>query len=295
MQQYDIATKVLIESCRDEIIRYFTGIEIRESTLVEPLPQETVSLKRSDYPVLITDDKGVKRLIILEIQTFWNRKVPLNLLDYRTRYLIQHDDVEVISCVVLLCPSSKATDCYKDNEVNFTYRLIRIFDLDAQAVVSEGPLCLMPFIPLMKHGKDVLAEADTLIYKSELSRLQKADMLTSMAILSGLISEDMPAKLVSRRKDMMIESAAYQLLKQDGIKEGLQEGLQQGLQQGFFQGLSESLLLLLEVKFGIEGIKLHSKLRDIVDAKQIRSLMEVIRLAKSPQDVLNFVEAGGSS
>jgi hypothetical protein len=45
MQQYDIATKVLIESCRDEIIREFIGIDVRDTRLVEELPQETASLK----------------------------------------------------------------------------------------------------------------------------------------------------------------------------------------------------------------------------------------------------------
>ena len=172
MQQYDIATKVLIESCRDEIIHHFVGINVKESALIEKLPHETVSVKRSDFPVLVTDDNGITRLVILEVQTVWNRKVPLNLLDYRTRYLLSHE-VEAISCVLLLRPSSSATDFYKDNEVRFKYRLVKIYEMDGRETVTGGPLCLLPFVPLMKHGPEVVDGADMLIYDSELPRAKR--------------------------------------------------------------------------------------------------------------------------
>ena len=45
-----------------------------------------------------------------------------------------------------------------------------------------------------------------------------------MAILSGLISAEMPAKLIARRKDINIESAAYDIIRQDGYTEGREEG-----------------------------------------------------------------------
>jgi len=227
MHHYDVAAKVLIESCGAEIIRQFVGIETEEFTIIETLPQETVSLKRSDYPVLVKDIHGIIHMIILEIQTKWNRHVPLNLLDYRTRYLLKHDH-EVISCVILLRPSNTADDCYRDNEVCFRYRLVKIYEMDAKQIISEQLICLMPFVPLMKNGEESLTEADNLIYQSDRTKVQKADMLTSMAILAGLISEDMPAKLIARRKDIMIESAAYDIIRTEGFQDGIQQGIQQG-------------------------------------------------------------------
>lgn len=126
MHHYDVAAKVLIQSCRDDIIRYFTGIKVSESTLIEKLPQETVSLKRSDFPV------------------------------------------------------------------------IRVYEMDGRQLIDQGPVCLLPFVPLMKHGKASLSQADDLIYGSEFSRAQKADMLTSMAILSGFLRFDI---LMSHRSN----------------------------------------------------------------------------------------------
>lgn len=292
MQQYDIAAKILIDNCRNEILRRFVGIEVRESTLIEKLPQETVSLKRSDYPLLVTDKNGITRLVLLEIQTYWDRKVPLNLLDYRTRYLLEQD-TEAISCLLLLRPSSSATDSYQDNEVRFHYRLVKIYEKDGFEIIENGPLCLLPFVPLMKNGEDLIDQADSLIYKSEMSRLAKADMLTSMAILSGLISDKLPIELISRRKDIMIESAAYEIIRQDGFRDGIQQGILQGIQDGIRQvlhSLSESVIALLEIKFGLEGVRIYSRFRDIQDIAKLRQIIEAIKLAKSPEELLKFTE-----
>ena len=84
--------------------------------------------------------------------------------------------------------------------------------MDAQAVVSEGPLCMLSFVPLMKGGADCFDQAEAIIYGSERERPVKADMLTSMAIFSGLISAEIPAQLIARRKDIMMESAAYDII-----------------------------------------------------------------------------------
>lgn len=219
MHQYDVASKILMETCRDEIIQYFAGIDVLESTLIEELPQETVSLKRSDFPVMVKPREGRDALIIFELQTTWHHDVPLNLLDHRTRYQIKYK-IDPLSFVILLKPSGTASGVYENNEVRFSFRLIKIYEMDAREVVDGGPLCLMPFVPLMEHGADLLTDADDLIYRSERTRIQKADMLTSMAILSGLVSENLPMELINRRKDIMIESAAYDIIKKDGIQEG---------------------------------------------------------------------------
>ena len=74
-------------------------------------------------------------------------------------------------------------------------------------------------------------------------------MLTSMAILSGLISPELPARLIARRKDIMIESAAYDIIKKEGYAEGRTTGLQEGLQKGRTEANRENArnLLLLGI------------------------------------------------
>lgn len=224
MHQYDVASKILMETCRDEIIRYFAGIDVQERSISEELPQETVSLKRSDFPVMTKDREGRKGLFIIELQTTWRQDVPMHLLDHRTRYQIKYD-IDPTSFVILLKPSGTASKVYVNKEVRFTFHLIKMYQKDAREVIDDGPLCLLPFVPLMKNGEDLLAEADDLIYGSECTGTEKADLLTSMAILSGIVSDYLPTQLINRRKDIMIESAAYDIIKKDGIQEGMQEGM----------------------------------------------------------------------
>ena len=273
MQQYDIAAKVLIEACRDEIIRHLLGLTFQESKLVDPLPQETVSVKRSDFPILITDAVGGRRLVVLEIQTLWRKTVPLHLIDYRVRHLLNHEVDAVTTCVILLRPSPSASDFYEDDELRFRFQLIKIYEMDARTVVEEGPVCMLPFVPLMKNGNEFTEAADELIYGSEWSRPVKADMLTSMAILSGLVSSDAPAKLIARRRDIMIESAAYDIIKNEGVR----------------QGLKDSLATILRVKFGAEGAALQAQIEAIEDVEHLRSAIEDIERAGSPAEARRFI------
>ena len=47
--KYDIATKVLMDKSGQKLIERFLGFTVEEFELIEELPQEYVSLKRSDY------------------------------------------------------------------------------------------------------------------------------------------------------------------------------------------------------------------------------------------------------
>ena len=272
---YDIATKVLMEKCREEILRRLVGVSVAQSSLVLELPQETVSVKRSDFAVLVTDEAGAVRLVLLEIQGRWERQIPLRLLDYRTRYILKHD-VEAISCVLLLQPSGSATALYEDREVRYAYRLIKLYEMDAREIVEEKVLCLLPFVPLMRHGKDLLDRADSLLYESSLPRADKADMLTVMTIFAGLVSATLPLMLVARRRDIMIESAAYDIIKQEGLQQGLQEGLQEGLQQGLQKGkiqqAQEAILDNLETRFEVTPESVAAEIRGIEDLRMLKAL-----------------------
>ena len=240
MHHYDIAAKVLIDTCRDEILRRFLKLDVSHSTLIEALPQETVSVKRSDFPMRVIDSAGEQMLVILEIQTRWHPHVALNLLDYRIRHILSLD-LPAISCVLLLRPDNRATDHYRDAELDFRFRLIRLYDLDAREAIDTWPTCLLPFIPLMKNGPELIRRVEQLIYDEPMPSGRKADMLTSMTILAGLVSDRLPIEILSRRRDLMIESAGYELIKNEGFQEGIQQGVRQGIQQGVQQGLQQGV------------------------------------------------------
>ena len=74
-------------------------------------------------------------------------------------------------------------------------------------------------VPVMRGGGELTMAAEQLIYESLLPRGDKADMLTGMAILAGLVSRELTRQLVSRRRDLMMQSYFYELVKEEGLQE----------------------------------------------------------------------------
>ncbi|MCS7039401.1 MAG: hypothetical protein NZP34_07350 [Caldilineales bacterium] len=297
---YDIAAKVLVEKCSSEILRRFLGIPVTEATLLELLPQETTSVRRSDFPLMVHGADGRRRLVILEVQSEWDPDLPLRILEYRCRHKIRHD-VETISCVLLLRPSEAARDHYEDNEVSFRFHLIKVYELDAAAVIAEGALCLLPLVPLMRGGVGLAEQADRLLYAGELSSSDKSDMLTILAIMSGLVSRELANTLVNKRRDIMIKSYTYDLIKQEGLEEGLEQGLKQGLEQGLAQGLErgrqeglaeglrigllQAIGLVLEMRFGAAGVQLLPEIAAISDVGVLQRVFEQLRVVSTPEEL----------
>ena len=147
--------------------------------------------------------------------------------------------------------------------INHQLSTIR-YEMDAREIVEESILCLMPFVPLMRHGEDLLDQADSLLYQSALSREDKADMLTVMTIFSGLISDKLPRMLVAKRRDIMIESAAYDVIKQEGLSEGLQ--------QGKIQEAQEAILDNVEARFEIVPESMAKEVQGIEELGVLKAL-----------------------
>ena len=142
---------------------------------------------------------------------------------------------------------------------------------------------MYPFVPLMKGGEELIEEAERGIYESEESMEYKSDLLTGMAILSGLISKEIPLKLIKRRRDIMIESAAYEIIK----KEGFEEGIQQGIQQGLLLEAQEMLLDALEERFGIISRSIAKKIKEIDSREVVKSLFKVAMRVNSLEEFEN--------
>ena len=152
-----------------------------------------------------------------------------------------------------------ATGVYHDKIFTFRYNVIRFWEEQPEDYLDD--INIYPFIPLMEKGEDYLEKAEMAIYKNtEMSMEIKGDMLTALAIFAGLKDKNLIAQLIKRRRDIMIRSAAYDIIKEEGIKEGIQEGIQQ------------SLFDALETKFGTIPAKLTETINDIANTEIIRIL-----------------------
>ena len=269
--KYDIAAKVVVDISKNAILRDFLGIKPKSIRFLRKLPEETVSIRRSDFPLHVILNDGSEIIVIIEIQTRFDNDFVLRLIDYTVRYKLKYHQ-KVIPLVLLLTPSSLATGVYTDDLLAFKYNVTRFWEMKASDFMEE--ILLYPFIPLMDGGENLLERAETSIYEStKLEPKEKADLLSAMAIFTGLKNKELGIWLAERRRDIMIESPVYEFIKEEGRKEGRKEGLY------------DALSLVLEVKFGIDGIALTEKIRKIESMEKLEMIKEAVKIAKNVKEI----------
>jgi len=92
------------------------------------------------------------------------------------------------------------------------------------------------------------------------------------SLVQELPQATLPRMLVARRRDILIESAAYDIIKQEGLQQGLQQGLQEGLQQGKIQEAQDAILDNLEARFEVAPESVAAQIRGIEDLRILKAL-----------------------
>lgn len=196
--QYDVATKVLMDSAAEQMIEKFLGIRVAEFEYVEELPQESVSSKRSDYTLQVTDRDGHTYIIIWEFLSVWKQRAISNLLDYTVRPMLKFN-LPVIPVVLLLKPASQAREIFEEQNIRFKFTLVALDAMPAAAFMQSSDLRLLPFVAVMEGAENVVFEAEKKIYESALAREEKANLLTALTIFAGLKNRALAQQLVERK------------------------------------------------------------------------------------------------
>ena len=267
MQQYDVATKVLMERAAGQMLEEFLGLKSSDIELIEELPQESANLKRSDYILRVADNEGQSTIVLWEFLSEWKRRAILSLCDYVVRAKIKYA-LPMKPVVLLLRPSPQATDRLHEDCLEFRFTLIRLYAISAGEFLQQADIHLLPFVPVMQGEAQDVWEAERRIYQSHIAEEEKADLLTAMTIFAGLKNRSLARQLVERRRDLMIQSAAYDIIKQEGFEEGVQQGMQQGMQQSQRKAIRE----VLEVRLGIVPLSLVKALKTIEDTDILEEL-----------------------
>jgi hypothetical protein len=287
--KYDIAAKVVIENGKEAILRRFLKMDPDIIEIIEQLPEETTSLRRSDFPLLVTLKDGQKKVVLIEVQTEFDQDFPLRLIEYSVRFMLKYH-LDVIPFVLVLKKTDLATGFYENEMLTFKYGVFRFWEEESRNYLDE--MSIYPFLPLMNHGEDVIDEIDRKINDSiEINREEKSDLMTSMAIFAGFKSKDLAMQIIKRRRDIMMESPTFDILKEllgeDYLEKGLQQGLQRGLQQGLRQGYRKSLLDVLEFKFKVIPENLLKTINYITDTD---TLSKLLHYAMECDSIIEFKE-----
>jgi len=98
-----------------------------------------------------------------------------------------------------------------------------------------------------------------------------------MAIFAGIKDRELTTWLIERRRDIMIQSVAYEIIKEEGIKEGIREGR--------LEGLRDAISLGLEIKFGTDGLILYEEVQKIEAIEKLELIKEAIKIAEKIEEI----------
>ena len=163
------------------------------------------------------------------------------------------------------------------------YRVINLWDVDANMVLQRPLPGLLPFAPVLKGGAQppvVVRALDMLRQDEKLSDLEPL-----LAFFASFVFE-IPVVQQIMRWDMNVlrESPWYQeILEQglaEGIEKGMQQGMRQGMQQGMQQGALRQLLRLLRARFQTTPPTVQIRLQQL-DTDQLEQLVDVALAVES--------------
>jgi predicted transposase YdaD len=83
-----------------------------------------------------------------------------------------------------------------------------------------------------------------------------------------MASAELPRLLISKRRDIMIESAAYDMIKQ----EGRQQGREEGREEGKIEEAREGILDVLEARFVVVPASIVKEIRGIDELAVLKAL-----------------------
>ena len=137
------------------------------------------------------------------------------------------------------------------------YKVIRLRQFAGQAVLDGAFVGLLPFAPLMQPpaGQTEAAWLEHCVARAAalpLDRPSKADFLTGLAILSGLVYNPQTIMATVSKEhlmDLIRESSFAQYLAESARE----EGMKQGIEQGGRERAVEDLLDVLEIRFALAG------------------------------------------
>jgi hypothetical protein len=221
---------------------------------------------------------GQLMLLHLEFQSTKDIRMGERLLEYNVQASKEHGYLPVHTCVIYLrktaeVPQPPFIRRLPDGSetVRFTYQIIELWKMSAQAIFQEGLDGLLPLVLFTENGKQpkVLDEV-----VERLSATQNKELSALVFTLAGLIfQDDADHELVMRRfamlEDLLGESWTFNEI----------------LRRGRVAAQRETLLGIVQVRFPDLLAQAHEHVERVEDPKVLQSTALQIVSAQSSEEV----------
>jgi predicted transposase YdaD len=292
----DIGGKRLISLATDEWSRWVTGnpqIQAREiiDTAFQWIGRESDVIIRASSP-----QEG-EFLLLNELQLRYSTKMPRRMLAYAGLATEKYGLPVYPVLINILPPRANIEICslysaeFAGLRTLLEYRVINLWEVDAEIVFERSLTPLLPFVPILRGG------GQTPIVRRAWQQLHSDEQLNELEPLLAFFATFVLESAVVQeimRWDMAIlrESPWYNEILQEGTELGIEQGIEQGRQQGIEQGRQQEILegieLGLELKFGAAGRSLMPEIRQIQDLETLKQIRSSLRTVESLEQLRQF-------
>ncbi len=223
-------------------------------------------------------------LTLFEIQTRYSNEMPKRIRSYAAFAEAKYN-LPVYPVLINILPYNQTIpSCYESTFMDIyarqDYRVINLWEVSAEQVLSENLTALMPFIPAMQGGKNekLVQQAQSRLQLDETLRNdgKLGDMQPALSLFTEAIFGKGKSKQILRwtMLDIIVESPLYQEIQLDGRKTG------------------EEILLskILTRKFGVLDELTTASLRKL-SLDETESLAESIFDLETKEDLTKWLDA----
>ena len=215
--------------------------------------------RETDVLLRVVDPEEGEFLVAIELQLHPDRNMPLRV-DVYAALGQQKYGLPVYPVVINILPgAASGVDHYASTVLDLSarrdFRVINLWEQDAQAVVDSDTVGLLPFVPVMRGGDDPA------LLERVLDRLRRTPELAGMeGLLAKMASHVLEKKQVLDIMRWDMEAETRLTFYEEILSEGIEQGLEQGREQGHHEAALKILQRVLGHRFGAEAQSLAADL-----------------------------------
>lgn len=292
MVKTDSSLKQLFTTFIADFLVWILGIEITSATPC-PIELHGTHTLEADLIFDVTAYDGRNSLVHLEFQgPTTHIPMRLRVLHYVTHMVEDDDQKPIMSIVIYIGKDAGKNDTgvhhIYDIEgnpvVSWRYRVIRLYDLDAEELLQTGRPGVLALIgqTRIRNPEQTIPQVIERINERVQDEEQRAHIFS---ILLALTTDEKVITMIEQlieTDEILRDSPFLRRLRSEGREEGLAEGIEKGLEQGLEKGtlatLRATIIDALQVRFQIseetqtdiartlETIRNETQLRDLFHA-----------------------------
>ena len=278
-QQYDTTGKDILNECIGEIAQFVLNMPDVEVIADLDTEQQIVRAFRTDITKRIRF-KTREAVLHIELQLRDSTDKPMWARNAHYHgYLVSEHQIPVYSNVIYFHPDAGKNDpgyyeySWNGYDYRLSYKVIRLIEIEGQAILEAQTPGLLPFTPLMKPPAEMTPERwvqqciDTTIGIS-VDPAMKGSLLYGLSLFGSLVHDSSLFEQIP--EELMQESPFEQRRREKFIAEGITRGISQGAKEATLK----NLLTVLNAKFHVEAVRaIDPALQDIDDLQRLEQLL----------------------